>query len=296
MNMVFMPRLSLAILGIAPLFAILLSAYFAHEAGVSYVAFLPNFIGAAIGLALFASGPKWSKAFNRNLSKIAILAFGLIFLTLFSNGEESVHRWLSLGPLRLNAAMAFTPIVIFAISDLLRHNKKGAAILTVCILLVFLLQPDAGQETAFALSAALLLLFDRTLTNVNKVLSLIAMGFAVTASWLRLDPLQPVEHVERILHLLAARGVLGTVAAVSSVLLLIAPIAVVVVILRKRGDQNWTLALSLLVYLVTCFAVTEFGFFPVPVVGAGIAPVIGYYFIGVVLDGVDFPKPLFEMN
>lgn len=290
------PRLSFAARGIAPLFAILLSAYFAHEAGVSYFAFLPNFIGAAIGLALFASVLKWSNAFNRNLSKMAILALGLIFLTLFSKGEETVHRWLSLGPFRLNAAMAFAPIAIFAISDLLRCNKKGATIFTVCMLLVFLLQPDAGQETAFASAAAVLLLFDQSLTNVNKVLSLIAMGFAVAASWLRSDPLQPVEHVERILHLLAARGFLGTVAAVSSVLLLVAPIAAVVLILRKRADQNWILALSLLVYLVTCFAVTEVGFFPVPVVGAGIAPVIGYYFIGIVLNCVDFQKPLFEMN
>jgi hypothetical protein len=278
-----MPRLGFAILGIAPLFATLLSAYFAHEVGVSYFAFLPNFAGAAIGLALFFFNRKWSGAFNRNLSGIASLVLGLIFLTLFSRGEETVHRWLALGPLRLNASMALAPIVIFAIGDLLRRNRVGAVVFTGCMFLIFLLQPDAGQATAFAAAVAVLLFLDQSLTSATKGLSLIATGLAGAASWFRSDPLQPVEHVEKILHLLAARGTLGTMSAVSSVLLLVAPFFAVALTLRKNGDRNWPLALSLFAYLVTCFAVTEFGFFPVPVIGAGIAPVIGYYLIGCVL-------------
>lgn len=279
-----MPRLSFAILGIAPLFAILLSTYFAHEAGVSYLAFVPNFVGAAMGLALLASSRKWSGAFNRNLSRIGVLALGLIVLTLFSKGEESVHRWLSLGPFRLNASMALVPVVIFAISDLLRHNRVGAMALALSVLVILVLQPDAGQLTAFGFATAILLLLDQSLTVAIKGLSLLALGLAGAASWLRSDPLQPVEHVERILHLLAARGFWGTLAAVSSVLLLVTPIVVVALIRKRRGDRNWPLALSLFAYLVTCFAVTEFGFFPVPVIGAGIAPVIGYYLIGCVLN------------
>jgi cell division protein FtsW (lipid II flippase) len=278
-----MLRLSSAILAIAPLFAILLSTYFAHEAGVSNLAFLPNFIGATIGLALLASSRKWPGVFNRNLLGIAILALGLVFLTLFSEGDETVHRWLPLGPLRLNVSMALTPVVIFAISDLLRRNRMGAMALTGCMLLIFLLQPDAGQGTAFAAAAAVLVILDRSLTSTTKGLSLVAIGLAGASAWLRSDPLKPVEHVERILHLLAARGFLGAMAAVSSVLLLLAPIVIVALIFKNRGDRNWSLAMSFFAYLVTCFVVTEFGFFPVPIVGAGIAPVIGYYMIGCAL-------------
>ncbi|MFL5812590.1 MAG: hypothetical protein ACJ763_03360 [Bdellovibrionia bacterium] len=279
-----MPRSIFAIFGIAPLFVILLSAYFAHEAGVPYLAFVPNFVGAVIGLALLVSSRKWSVAFHRNLPGIAALAIGLILLTLFSNGEESVHRWLTLGPFRLNVSMALAPVVIFAISDRLRHNRAGAMAFAVCMLVIFLLQPDAGQGTAFATAAAVLLLFDQSLKGATKGLSLIALALAGAASWLRSDPLKPVEHVERILHLLAARGIMGTAAAVSSVLLLVTPIAAVALILNKDGNRKWPLAVSLFAYLVTSFAVTEFGFFPVPVVGAGIAPVIGFYVMGSVLN------------
>lgn len=278
-----MPRLSFAILGIAPLFAILVSAYFAHQVGVSSLAFVPNFIGAVVGLALLASSRLWLGVFNRNLFGIAILALCLIFLTLFSEGDENVHRWVSFGPFRFNASMALGPVVIFAISDLLRPNRMGAMALTACMFLIFLLQPDAGQATSFAAAVAVLVILDHSLGVMTKGLSVIAIGLASTASWLRSDPLGPVEHVERILHLLGSRGFLGTMAAVSLVLCLLTPIVLVTLVFKKSGDQNWSLAFSLFVYLLTCFVVTEFGFFPVPVIGAGIAPVIGYYLMGCAL-------------
>jgi hypothetical protein len=286
-----MPRLSIAAFGIAPLFAILLSAYFAHEAGVSNLAFLPNIVGTVIGLSLLASSRKWAGLFNRNLFGIAILALFPIFLTLFSEGEENVHRWLTLGPFRLNASMALAPVVIFAICDLLHRNRMAAMALTACMLMIFIFQPDAGQGTAFAAALAVLVILDYSLAVATKGLSLIAIGLAGAASWFRSDSLKPVEHVERILHLLAARGFLGMMAAVSSVLLLLAPIVGVAMMGKKSGDRNWSLALSLFAYLATSFLVTEFGFYPVPVIGAGIAPVIGYYFIACVLNNCEsYPR------
>jgi hypothetical protein len=289
-------RLSFAVLGIAPLFAILVSAYFAHEVGVSSLAFVPNLVGALVGLALLASSRKWAGLFSRNLSKISILAISLIFLTLFSEGDETVHRWLSLGPFRFNASMALVPVVIFAISDLLRRNRIGALALTACMLLIFMLQPDAGQGTAVAAAASVLIILDQSLGGMTKGLSVVAIGLAGAASWLRFDPLKPVEHVERIFHLLAARGLLGTMAAVVSVLFLFAPIVVIAVVFKKSGDEKWPLAFSLFVYLLTCFVVTEFGFFPVPVMGAGIAPVIGYYIMGCVLSSCLTPSSNLRME
>ena len=199
-----------------------------------------------------------------------VLAAAALAATLFAPGVQGVHRWVKLGPVRLHAAAVLLPLLLAALPALARARRWWASTgVAAGVALVLALQPDAAQATAFAAGAVVLLLPGAG-GHPARLAGLLPLPLLAGLAWLRRDPLAPVPHVEEIVELAAGLGVGWGVAAVAALALLPAPF-----LLAGRGAGG-RVGLALGAYLaVTCLAPFA-GSFPVPVMGYGVSPILGY--------------------
>ncbi|WP_394830213.1 hypothetical protein LVJ94_27265 [Pendulispora rubella] len=233
--------------------------------GASLTAFVPNVFAMVLGaIASVAFAGQTARRQRRILVWASIAACLLVGSTLVSSGLEGVHRWIRVGPLWLNASMALSPWVLGAARD--RSPAWGSGML-LAFLGLHVVQPDAGQATA--LGAAIV-----ALTVRRSPLSAIAAAALVWGAWMRADPLLPVDHVERILVLAVSDGPLIAGAAVVALGLLFLPI---VRALGHADAENRWLGLAFGIYGFGEIAMTFAGNFPVPIMGAGAGPVLGWY-------------------
>jgi hypothetical protein len=236
---------------LAPLPALAVGAVIAHRSGAPWSVFAPSLIGLAGGLAgYFAARRVRAEALAAWMPALAAAA---ICATLLAPDLEGVRRWIALGPLRVNVSAALAPWLLLG-HDAPRSAVRGRAAAAVLVAQVaHLAQPDAGQATALAVGIAL--------STRERALSA-GVALLAAATWLRPDPLAPVAHVERVLALAAAQGAPSVAAAALAVAALLVP-------LRARPAAAAYLLAALIVPLV--------GHFPVPVLGAGAGPVLGWY-------------------
>lgn len=271
------PRLPAA--GLLPLFPMLMGVLIARASGISPLAFGTNLVAAALGMVLVAllEHRSWNPP-DRLAPVLAAAVLALLGATLLFPPLEGVHRWISLGPVRLNASAVALPWGLLALRMLLSQARLGLALgLVAMTQALHIAQPDAGQATAF--SAGALVLFWMTRSSPLGG-SLAGSALAVTGAalaWGRADPLGAVPHVERILHLAADRGVLWLLAALVALGGLFLPMVSGVVGGRSRRSEDAAMAVSLAASFGTTLAVTELGNFPVPVLGAGAGHVLGWY-------------------
>ncbi|MFT3916004.1 MAG: hypothetical protein QM704_18500 [Anaeromyxobacteraceae bacterium] len=237
---------------LAPLPAIAVGAAIASRHGVAPAAFLPGLLAVVPGAAL-AWAAAWSRELPRWASSAALV---LVAATLLAPGVEGVHRWLPLGPVRLNASAALAPWLLAA-----ALAEPGLRTLAALVLaqLVHLAQPDAAQATALAVGALPIVLSGRT--ALGAAAATLLTGLAAGA-WLRDDPLQPVAHVEGILDLAWQAGPAWLGAALLALALAFLPLA------RRPAALG---------YLAAATLCTFGGAFPVPLLGAGAAHVLGWY-------------------
>lgn len=205
-----------------------------------------------------------------DISPLSILTF-LIFLLIMPfwfNGIEGVHRWITFGPFNFYIASICLPILIINLWTL-SINKNLSFMIGFMFLIegILLLQPDAGQITAFA-SASTIILWRAIENSIWKYISLLLLAFFVIASWIFLDHLAPVPYVEQIIFLVANMGSIFLCLGVLALLLLIYPFFI-----PWKKD---TLSLALGLYFLMTILVTFAGHFPMPIMGYGISPIIGY--------------------
>ncbi len=271
--------LRLPLAGVLPLFPILIGAWVAGAHGVSPKAFGTNFVAAVLGIVLVAllGRRSWNHP-DRLAPVLAAGALALLAATFLFPSLEGVHRWIALGPVRLNASTVTLPWILLALRMLLSQAQPSLALgLVAMTQLLHISQPDAGQATAF--SAGVLVLFITT-RSIPKGWSVAGSAIAVIGTalaWGRADPLGPVPHVERILHLAAGQGVPWLLAALVALGGLFLPMVHNVAWLRSTRSEAAAMALSLGAYFGGALAATELGNFPVPVLGAGAGHVLGWY-------------------
>ncbi len=269
----------LLVAGVLPLPAIFIGALVARAHGVSVKAFGTNLVAAVLGMALAAwlARRSW-RLLVRWAPGIAATVLVLLAATFLSPSSEGVHRWIALGPVRLNASVVTLPWALLALWGLLHQVRPGLALGLVTVSQVLhAAQPDTGQALAFLLGVLVLFRGARSLSTGWKVAGggLAAMGAALACA--RADPLDAVPHVERIVHLAAARGAPWLLAALVTLGLLLLPMLQGAVRLRALRSDAALLALALAAYFLGTLAVTEWGNYPVPVMGAGAGPVLGWY-------------------
>ena len=197
-----------------------------------------------------------------------IIIVALLVLPFLFNGLDGVHRWLSFGPINLYIASIILPLLIIHLWKLALNNRERYVIgLTFITLVILLFHPDAGQLTAFACATAIIL-WKKISNRMIKLLSITLTVALCIVSWVFLDDLAPVPYVEHIIFLVADLGNVWFILGILSLILLLSPFFF-------YGKKN-IISLSLGVYFLMTMIVTLIGNFPMPIMGYGISPVIGY--------------------
>ncbi|MBU3111949.1 cell division protein [Clostridium lacusfryxellense] len=207
---------------------------------------------------------------NTNTTTI-IIAIILLFLTFISSGIEGVHRWVSVGPIKFYVAVIILPIIIIDIWKLLQiRDWWVSATITIVISILLALQPDASMLSAFAIPM-IMLLWNKINNNTFRFCIVVLLFTLIIISWMFLDELPPVSYVENIVILVANMGLIWLCLGVISLVILPLPF------IFFPPKKYKLLSVSIGMYFIIILISTLLGNFPVPLMGYGVSPIIGYF-------------------
>ena len=195
----------------------------------------------------------------------------LILLTFIDSGLGGVHRWVSIGPVRLYIASIVLPVLFIELWRILQtKNWWIPTAITLGVSVMLAIQPDASQITAFIIPMFIMLLW-KTKNNIFRYGALALLPLLIIISWVFLDSLPPVAYVEKIVNMVAGMGVFWLVLGIVSLIILPLPF----ILSPPRNFRLLSICLGLYFAIVTVS--TLFGNFPVPLMGYGISPITGYF-------------------
>ncbi|GAA0127138.1 hypothetical protein UT300019_30420 [Clostridium sp. CTA-19] len=208
---------------------------------------------------------------NKNIKDIfRLIPLILLLLTFIGEGMMGVHRWISIGPIRLNISMIVMPIIILSLWKLLKNNSWWkVAIITIFISIVLFIQPDASQLSGFAIPMIFMLYKNGDKRIFSTIIS-VGLFILVILSWIHLDSLSPVSYVEEILNLVANMGQVWFLLGIVSLVILPTPF----ILFPPKKLKLPSICIG--IYFIIIIISTFFGNFPVPLMGYGISPIIGY--------------------
>jgi hypothetical protein len=254
-------------------------------AGFALLSLAAVAVGCAVAAAHGVSAGSWARnlaawgvgavvarvaaARTSRLSAILLIAPAALAVTLLDPGQEGVHRWIDVGPLHVNAAATLLPAAVVALATVADRGWSWLAAAGMLGLLV--LQPDASQAAALGAGMIVVLASLRAPALV-RVGGAAATVLAVAAAWMRPDPLAPVPEVEGIIGLAWASSPLTAAVAVA----LLGATALFPLRLAGRS-RSFTPALALAACCAVQALAPAFGAFPVPLVGIGMSPVLGFW-------------------
>lgn len=232
--------------------------------GTPQMRWIPNIVAWALGCGLAFAIARTLPS-TKTWTGIALGALALVAATLVGPDQQGVHRWLAAGPLFVNIAALVLPAALVAMARLGAAHRLVPIIATL-LAAILALQPDASQAFALALAGFAILVTDKRISALVTALCL----FGIAAlSLLRADPLQPVAEVEQIIQLAHAAAPALAWAAVASLA------AIPAILFALRLDDVAARALAL--YIAAACVAPIFGWFPVPLVGAGMSFPLGLW-------------------
>ena len=198
---------------------------------------------------------------------------GALAATFAVTGSMGVHRWIPIGPLTMHAGAVCLPLFIVALRVLDAFGGKlrwGPILLAMAGATLLLLQPDAAQATAFAAAVFTLLIASKQRAHAAWVAALVIAALAGW-TWTQRDPLPPVPYVEGIIGLARQNGPVWLVASIATLAVLPLPFFI-----GPSGSHS-AFVRALGVYWCVCILAPFVGHFPVPLVGFGLSPIVGYF-------------------
>jgi hypothetical protein len=254
---------------------LIVGALVMHQHGVPSSRWGINLIGGVLSAAICAVFLMRSRtAMSKTAATIsACLAAGALVATFAMAGSMGVHRWIPVGPLTVHAGAVCLPVLIVALGvlDAFGGKLRWAPLLSaISVALLLLLQPDAAQATAFAGAAFTLLIANDQRARAAWAAALV-IALLAAWTWTRVDPLSPVPYVEGIIGLALQSGPAWLVASIAALAVLPLPFFV------SSLSCYSAVARALGVYLCICILAPLFGHFPVPLVGFGLSPIVGYF-------------------
>jgi hypothetical protein len=241
------------------------------ELGVGMVARGSNIAAAALGLLLCASSRYLPDLPPSAMPLLAAAGIGTLLLTFASAGILGVHRWVPVGGFRLHAAAIVTPILIVCIAVLARRQSVASTAVAVVSTTVVALQPDAAQATSLAVATAIILTRELRGRRAHVMTGLALLAGASVLAFVKDDPLPPVRHVEGIFGAVASMGAAWAIGGAVSLLLLPVPFFALWAYSRN------SVPLALCAYVALTVLAPAWGTFPVPVMGYGVSPILGYF-------------------
>ncbi|WP_443662440.1 cell division protein [Clostridium sp.] len=195
----------------------------------------------------------------------------LLFLTFISSGIEGVHRWVSVGPIKFYVSVIVLPIMIICLWKLSQTKDWWfSATITIVVSILLTIQPDASMLTAFAIPM-IMLLWNKINNNIFRSCIIVLLSALIIISWLFLDGLPPVSYVENIVSLVANMGIIWLSLGIISLVILPLPF------IFFPPKKYKLLSVSIGIYFIIILISTIFGNFPVPLMGYGVSPIIGYF-------------------
>lgn len=194
----------------------------------------------------------------------------LVALAVLAAGVEidGARRWLRIGPVLVHPASLLGSVLLLALA---RAPGNGVStLLAGAAIACFALGNDGAASLAFALGSSALLLVERNAWKTLLPLCVLAWCLAAWG-WTRPDTLAPVPWVEQIVSQTWAVSALPGMAA--AVLLALLPLPFVLAALepRRRGA-----GCALAGFWIGLLLAGLMGNYPVPVIGYGASPVIGW--------------------
>ena len=211
------------------------------------------------------------KDFKINYKAIVLLSAILLGLTFLGPDMQGVHRWIRLPFFALNAAAIVLPITIVALYRLMEEKQFAVSILGImAIAFLLFLQPDASQLLAFSLPMIILLLRS-SISKVKKGCFSVVLLVLTLKTWVCLDNLQPVDYTEGILIMLQDLSVVLYIAGIVALF----SMPVYFLIFCKEKSRNICTGIAMYYWLMILS--TFIGNFPVPFMGYGISPILGFF-------------------
>lgn len=205
----------------------------------------------------------------------AVFLAASLFMPLIAE-TGSPARWLVLGSIRLYVAPIALPLVLFLLAGASHTPAILAASVTI-VAIALVLQPDASQLTAFSLGMLVLLGPAELPRAVRLGLCGILLGSVVVA-WRTPDPLAPVRYVEGVFTVASEASPLALLAAVVS-----AALPVAAFLWAARVSRSLATC-AVAVYYGVLFALAPLQVTPVPLLGFGAGPILGYFLVAGVVS------------
>lgn len=253
----------------APLPALTLGVLATRDIGVRAGVWSVNLASGAVGILLFAVLRNAAWRMRSAWFPLAAGSLAFILSTFAFGGIDGVHRWISLGGFGLHASAIAAPLILACVAT---APEKGLAIVTGSVTAAVLaLQPDAAQTCSFAAGCGVIFVRDPRLSTRERSGGLVALIACSIVSLVRVDPLKPVRHVEGIFEVVSAGGPAWALLGFLALLLLPVPCFL------AWAKHRRSLPLALGVYIAMVTIAPAWGTFPVPVMGYGVSPIVGYF-------------------
>jgi len=223
---------------------------------LAVLAALPKRVGATLG----GIDARWL------CGAVALVAGAVLFAGVEIDGAR---RWLRIGPVLIHPASLLGSVLLLALvrapGDTLCAMFSGVAVLC------FGLGNDGAASLAFALGLGALLLGEQKHWKTLLPLCMLALGLAAWG-WTRPDSLAPVGYVEEIIGRSAMVSMpLGVAAACLLALLPLSFLAA-----AGRNARRRSVGYALAGFWLGLAVAGLVGNYPVPLLGYGASPVIGW--------------------
>jgi len=247
-----------------------------HAIGIGRSGLLAQAFVSGIALVVCTLAIKHSRKTlsDRAGTWIGISSAAFLALPLLLSSTDNPERWVQIAGSKLYISGLVTPttVAVLAFSNrLAAETKTWIFTCHIAVAIVLAIEPDAPQLTAYFPATAIPVFEGKGARNV-KALTILSMLGATLWAWTQPDPLTPVSHVEGVLDVAWSFGALPAAAAIISLALPIAGFAYV-----GASTRNRALLAVAIYYAVICMLAGITQMTPMPLLGAGTGPVVGYF-------------------
>lgn len=235
-----------------------------QQAAIGTLAFLATLVAVRFMKPSYSSPP-------HGMVFLALAA--VLFAPLLGQVSAGPHRWVGMAGFRLYVAPVVVPLFLVLWHRALTSQggaPRASSLSATLAGAALFAQPDAAQLTAFAVGAVPLV-WCSVLFRRWRLPVICGALLAAAVSWGLPDPLAPVPYVEGVFQLAASSSYGVLAAAVVAAALPVAALAWLAYSMSSTG------LLAVALYLGVLLLLAPMQVTPVPLLGFGAGPVLGYF-------------------